>query len=158
MIVRVNDRGPFHEGRIIDLSYAAASKLGVVETGTARVEVRAINTGRPGSAATPLAANISSNTTVVAAAAKLPVTEAIATPLKLYLQLGAFISRNNAERLHQQLAQTQIPQVHIHESRRIDNNTVYRVRIGPLANVKAADELAQHVAQLGLGSPQIVND
>ena len=41
-VVRVNDRGPFHEGRIIDLSYAAALKLGVVGPGTARVRVRAI--------------------------------------------------------------------------------------------------------------------
>lgn len=41
-VVRVNDRGPFHEGRIIDLSYAAALKLGLVETGTARVRVTAV--------------------------------------------------------------------------------------------------------------------
>ncbi|HMB57244.1 MAG TPA: septal ring lytic transglycosylase RlpA family protein, partial [Arenimonas sp.] len=45
VIVRVNDRGPFHEGRIIDLSYAAAVRLGVDRTGTARVEVRAISVG-----------------------------------------------------------------------------------------------------------------
>ncbi|MDC0611579.1 septal ring lytic transglycosylase RlpA family protein [Vibrio sp.] len=43
-IVRINDRGPFHSGRIIDLSYAAAYKLGVVQTGTANVEVEAITT------------------------------------------------------------------------------------------------------------------
>jgi rare lipoprotein A len=42
VIVRVNDRGPFHEGRIIDLSYAAATKLGYVNRGTARVEVQAL--------------------------------------------------------------------------------------------------------------------
>ncbi len=42
-IVRINDRGPFHEGRIIDLSYAAAVKLGVHNTGTARVRVEAIS-------------------------------------------------------------------------------------------------------------------
>jgi rare lipoprotein A len=42
VIVRVNDRGPFHQGRIIDLSYAAATKLGYVRNGTARVEVRAL--------------------------------------------------------------------------------------------------------------------
>ena len=158
IIVRVNDRGPFHEGRIIDLSYAAASKLGVVETGTAPVEIRVINPGRPGPATTMAAKDIATNTAVVATAAKLSGTEVTATPLKLYLQLGAFISRNNAERLHQQLAQTQIPQIHIHESQRADNNTVYRVRIGPLPNAKAADQLAQRVAQLGLGTPQIVND
>ena len=42
IVVRVNDRGPFHEGRIIDLSYAAARKLDIVGPGTARVEVRAL--------------------------------------------------------------------------------------------------------------------
>jgi rare lipoprotein A len=46
-VVRINDRGPFHAGRVIDLSYAAASKLGVVDKGTARVEVRAIDPARP---------------------------------------------------------------------------------------------------------------
>jgi rare lipoprotein A len=45
VIVRVNDRGPFHDGRIIDLSYAAAVKLGVDRTGTARVEVRGLGGG-----------------------------------------------------------------------------------------------------------------
>jgi len=45
VVVRVNDRGPFHDGRIIDLSYAAAVKLGVHRTGTARVEVRGLSAG-----------------------------------------------------------------------------------------------------------------
>jgi rare lipoprotein A len=45
VVVRVNDRGPFHDGRIIDLSYAAAVKLGVDRTGTARVEVRGLSAG-----------------------------------------------------------------------------------------------------------------
>ena len=45
VIVRVNDRGPFHDGRIIDLSYAAAVKLGVDRAGTARVEVRGLAAG-----------------------------------------------------------------------------------------------------------------
>lgn len=43
VIVRVNDRGPFHEGRVIDLSYAAADKLDIVKTGTAKVEVKLIH-------------------------------------------------------------------------------------------------------------------
>ena len=45
VVVRVNDRGPFHEGRVIDLSYAAAVKLGIVARGTGRVEVRALQPG-----------------------------------------------------------------------------------------------------------------
>ena len=43
IVVKVNDRGPFHEGRIIDLSYAAANKLGIVKKGTGRVEVSSIS-------------------------------------------------------------------------------------------------------------------
>ena len=45
VVVRVNDRGPFHEGRVIDLSYAAAVKLGITQRGTGRVEVRALQPG-----------------------------------------------------------------------------------------------------------------
>ena len=46
-IVRINDRGPFHEGRIIDLSYAAAYKLDVLRTGTANVEIEVITVAMP---------------------------------------------------------------------------------------------------------------
>nr|WP_295382304.1 septal ring lytic transglycosylase RlpA family protein [Pseudoxanthomonas sp.] len=55
VIVRVNDRGPFHDGRVIDLSYAAAYKLGITQRGTGRVEVRALTPGEEGraQAATP---------------------------------------------------------------------------------------------------------
>src|SRR5690606_12103262 len=45
VVVRVDDRGPFHEGRVVDLSYAAAVKIGVHPRGTARVEVRALSPG-----------------------------------------------------------------------------------------------------------------
>lgn len=46
VIVRINDRGPFHSARIIDLSYAAAHKLGVVQAGAAQVEVESVIPGR----------------------------------------------------------------------------------------------------------------
>ncbi len=45
IIVRVNDRGPFHDGRVIDLSYAAAVRLGITQRGTGRVEVRGLSPG-----------------------------------------------------------------------------------------------------------------
>ncbi|WP_028916755.1 septal ring lytic transglycosylase RlpA family protein [Pseudoxanthomonas sp. J35] len=54
VVVRVNDRGPFHDGRVIDLSYAAAVKLGIVARGTGRVEVRALE---PGDEGNPVAAS-----------------------------------------------------------------------------------------------------
>lgn len=87
VVVRVNDRGPFHEGRVIDLSYAAAVKLGITQRGTGRVEVRALTPGkddkgyahndapaRPAKPATPSAMD-----TLVAA---MPIASATAsTPL-----------------------------------------------------------------------------
>jgi len=53
VVVRVNDRGPFHEGRVIDLSYAAAVKLGITQRGTGRVEVRALTPEGASLAAAP---------------------------------------------------------------------------------------------------------
>ncbi len=47
VVVRINDRGPFHAGRIIDLSYVAAYKLGYIGAGSAQVEVEAIVPGQP---------------------------------------------------------------------------------------------------------------
>jgi len=53
VVVRVNDRGPFHEGRVIDLSYAAAVRLGITQRGTGRVEVRALTPDGSTLAASP---------------------------------------------------------------------------------------------------------
>ena len=64
VVVRVNDRGPFHEGRVIDLSYAAAVKLGIVARGTGRVEVRALS---PGDADAPRVATVAAPRGVAAA-------------------------------------------------------------------------------------------
>ncbi len=56
VVVRVNDRGPFHAGRVIDLSYAAAVKLGITQRGTGRVEVRALTPGEAASSTSARAA------------------------------------------------------------------------------------------------------
>ena len=74
VVVRVNDRGPFHPGRVIDLSYAAAFKLGYIQAGSAHVEVEAIIPGDSQQAG------------------------------RVYLQVGAFSSRDNAESLRARLA------------------------------------------------------
>jgi rare lipoprotein A len=84
VVVRINDRGPFHQGRVIDLSYAAALKLGFAHLGSAEVEVESIE---PRQAAT---------TTEQALAA----TEQAAA---VYVQVGAFSSRENAEGLRSRL-------------------------------------------------------
>ena len=80
-VVRVNDRGPFHPGRIIDLSYAAAVKLGVAEAGSGPVEVRAIGPGEGGRSR--------------------PAPPAASGPLRYFVQLGAYGNERNAERAYE---------------------------------------------------------
>ena len=76
VVVRVNDRGPFHDGRIIDLSYAAAVKLGVDRMGTARVEVKGLG---PGEAVDALATQPAASHAVAPAAV---ASTAVAMPAR----------------------------------------------------------------------------
>lgn len=149
-VVRVNDRGPFHDNRLIDLSYAAASKLGIVETGTGLVEVRALTPGEP--APPPVIATQTASTTGSGVAA------ATSRPVGLYLQVGAFVSRSNAEQLRLRLSGAPLPPVQVQEGADASNTPIYRVRIGPIASVDEADRLAAQLAELGLGTPHVVID
>ena len=147
VIVKVNDRGPFHDNRIIDLSYSAAKKLGVTAKGTGAVEVTAIDpeTYQQKQAYQP----------------KVKRTSAISTypvknEYKLYLQVGAFISQKNANKLHKRLSRM-FKQQQIHSDFSSDKN-IYRVRIGPLASVADADKLSSYLNDKGIPSSQIVID
>jgi len=151
VIVRVNDRGPFHENRIIDLSYAAASKLGISGHGTGMVELRAIEPGEPATQPTRIAQN--TPPAKPAAPASPPAT----TPHRLYLQLGSFISRDNAESLRARLALNNVARAAVEEST-VDRRPIYRVRVGPLGSVAEADKLALKIDRLGIGVPRIVID
>jgi rare lipoprotein A len=144
VVVKVNDRGPFVKNRLIDLSYAAAKKLGVVATGTAPVEVRAIDPRHPRQAsATPAALH--------------SPAPASAHRAQLYVQVGAFIDRVNAERLYQRLERMPLPRVQIQRGVSHER-TIYRVRIGPLADVDEADRLSDALAHRGLTDTRIVVD
>jgi rare lipoprotein A len=162
VIVKINDRGPFHENRLIDLSYAAAARLGILGKGTGLVEVSALDPARdPETPAKPriapsqpkVATAAAPSTTTRVAAATLPHHE----PL-LYLQLGAFQSRDNAERLQSRLSRVELPaQLQISEAKH-NNQRIYRVRIGPLASVETADKVTQLLADHGISSPHVVID
>jgi len=112
VIVRINDRGPFHQGRMIDLSYAAALKLGFAHLGSAEVELESIEPGQavtptqqaatttpPAAAATPPGAT----TTLPAAATTEQALPAPEQAVAVYVQVGAFSSRANAENLRSRL-------------------------------------------------------
>lgn len=126
VIVKVNDRGPFVAHRLIDLSYLAAAKLGMLGTGTALVDVRAITPGGPtsvSSAMQPLAP-------------------------QLYVQAGAFAIRGNAERVLARLHAAGMSRAFI-LSPAVTGGNLYRVRVGPIHDVPQFDQLAARLTALG---------
>jgi len=147
VIVRVNDRGPFHENRIIDLSYAAANRIGINPKGTGLVEVRAVSSAEDSSPAV-LAGNDASARMSTSAEGIKP---------RLYLQVGAFASRSNADQLRSRLADNLIANTTVQETSRPEG-PLYRVRIGPLSSVDQADALTLRITRLGFDMPQVVID
>ncbi len=140
VIVRVNDRGPFHPNRVVDLSYAAAKKLGIVGTGTGLVEVRAIDPKAPKEEPVLLRSASASTSTG-----------------SFYLQVGAFANLANAKKLKAQLAAMGEALVRITQAV-VSGQTFYRVQIGPITSVEAADSLVNTLAGLGIADHQIVVD
>ena len=160
-VVRVNDRGPFHPERIIDLSYAAANKLGFIESGTAPVEISVII---PGESPVPEPFAPTSTGTIPAsptnptppASAESPATAPpTETPPRIYLQLAVFTRRESADQLRTQLHTHQLTNTVIQEEQHLES-TLYKVRLGPIEDTTEADRLANHLNELGLGMPYIV--
>ncbi|NOX92142.1 MAG: septal ring lytic transglycosylase RlpA family protein [Gammaproteobacteria bacterium] len=151
IIVRVNDRGPFVSGRIIDLSYVAAKKLDITTRGTGRVKIRVINPAAPAKA--PQA----STTPVALSSPAIPqrTTTITSNPGQLYLQVGAFTNHDKASQLLNRLVSATQQNVSI--NRKATNNyNVYRVRIGPLRSEADALKLRTQLSPLGIDSPHIV--
>ncbi|MES9857518.1 MAG: septal ring lytic transglycosylase RlpA family protein [Sedimenticola sp.] len=138
-IVKVNDRGPFHQNRIIDLSYAAATKLGILGKGTGLVEIRAINPGQP-----------------LNRRATLPAREQ-KTIRGMFIQVGAFSSRHNAHQLVQRLERSLNQSIRVQQSQQ-QGNPVFRVQVGPLTSVALADTLSQQLSRMGINETRIILD
>jgi rare lipoprotein A len=136
IVVRINDRGPFKKGRLIDLSYGAARELGFLSAGTDVVQVQAL--AEPAGSGPSLA-------------------EAPATARMMYVQVGAFSERQNAEDLGHRLRQQGLGNVVI----RYDASAgpgLYRVRIGPVANAGEYDAVVSRVTRLNVGTPRLVTE
>jgi rare lipoprotein A len=167
VIVRINDRGPFIGDRLIDLSYAAAFRLGYVEAGSATVEVEKLIPGinwpadsitlaaRPPSSSSPSSPPSPAGAVAIAAATSDPPAPAAITPAGsadlparsgtlplaseaggVFLQLGAFGDRNNAEtflgRILPELGEA-AKLAHVYQSRGL-----HRVHVGPYAGEREA--------------------
>ncbi len=160
LVVKINDRGPFHDDRIIDLSYAAASKLGVLARGTARVEVRAITPGRTEPAVIRAATTVEETPAVqpaVAIPATPPTTTATEGAGGHFIQVGAFTDRDNAEKLRIRLLGPELPPVTIYPLE--GPRTVYRVRVGPIASAEEAGRLAGELVTVhGIAETRVVTD
>ena len=133
IIVRINDRGPFVKGRIIDLSYKAASEIGIADSGTAKVEITALGD---------------------------TVGDKLVTrdyqKGSFLVQVGAFTVKSNAARLRDSLLQ-RYSNVSITTYDRGDT-VFYRVRVGGANNLKEADRLKGRIETDGMESPFVVAD
>ena len=149
IIVRVNDRGPFVHNRIIDLSYAAATKLDMIRDGTSLVEVTAISFDEP-SGDRPVRSSSPP-------APPAPDNRTVAATNRIYVQVGAFGDRANAERRLGVLSQAGIRNGFIHRESSA-NQTLYRVRIGPVADVVQYDVLVEELENIGITDPYLITE
>ncbi|HEX5953412.1 MAG TPA: septal ring lytic transglycosylase RlpA family protein [Rhodanobacteraceae bacterium] len=133
VIVRVNDRGPFMPNRIIDLSLAAAVRIGIWPRGTGLVEVQGIDPAHPNAEPAPLTA----------------VTPRTGRQPLLYVQVGAFADAANAERLAARLRGLRLGPVRVIAGS-TNGRTLQRVQIGPLPDVDTVDRTTARLDSLGL--------
>ena len=139
IVVRVNDRGPFVGERVIDLSYAAAVRLGMHNDGTALVDVEVIAPG-------------------TTAEAPVVAPDAVAIrPEPVWLQVGAFSDEANATRLSARLADEGIHEV-VTLSEQRARQRIYRVKIGPLTAVDEIERMLERVRELGITDAHLATD
>ncbi len=164
VILRVNDRGPFVGNRIIDLSYTAAMKLDIVQQGTGLVEVRALD---PRNYQHANQSNNSDSYSEVKELDSVKATEkqvihtedsaiiVSADGPQVFVQVGAFGERENADQLKNQLSGLNLGNISIssvvHNSKQL-----HRVRIGPLATVESADDTVSELNAMGMNNHRVV--
>ena len=145
VVVRINDRGPFHQNRLIDLSYAAAVKLGIQKAGTGFVEVVTVEPGVT-EKQTGVTENLQKET--VDKSNKQASTS-------VYLQIGAFNSQENARELQKKLIIGQIKNSRIQRGYK-QGNEMFKVQVGPINSVYQADEVNEKLAFLGMIDTQLI--
>jgi rare lipoprotein A len=157
VIVRVNDRGPFVSNRIIDLSYAAARKIGMIGRGTAMVDVRSISPDTP----------IPSSQSIVSGG--VPSAQMAATPMvskaenigarlpqavwgkDVFIQIGAFGEIGHVVDVQRRLTRAGITAVTV-----TPYGALNRVRVGPIASLADYDHLMDQLRTIGFDNAQMV--
>ncbi len=137
VIVRINDRGPFHGNRIIDLSYAAAAKLDIIQTGTGYVEIEALEPGPQ---------------QVQAQKQFMPDN---ALKGDFYLQLGAFREKFNALQLQRKVAGISTEKTAIQTAKH-PTGVVYKVLLGPFQSESRAQQISEKLLAMGIKDMTLV--
>lgn len=138
VIVKVNDRGPFHANRVMDVSWAAAAKLDMLGKGTAKISIEVVDAvGK-----TAIAQNTQ------------PVTAPVIATKQFFVQVGAFSARDNALSLQSKLAGITPMPIEISEA--TSQNTVHKVQVGPFSDAASAENARSYLAQLSSGNLIIV--
>ncbi len=140
VVVKVNDRGPFLHGRIIDLSYAAAVKLDIVRTGTGDVEVEAVFPAE--------------QQTVATAANEIPVAKNTGN---IFVQVAAFGSQGNALHFRETLLKHVQHPVQVTPVM-VAGNQMHRVWVGPFNSALDANRVVPELARFSSGYPVVVID
>ena len=140
IVVKVNDRGPFVGDRIIDLSFAAATKLGVTGPGTAEVEISVVSSAK-------------SKTRPVVRA--IPLVEKVAEDVRLFVQLGSFGRKVNAQNLLKDLHNLNETSAKVYELTNAQG-TFYRVRLGPLYDIGKANSVILRLTKKGFKYSRVV--
>lgn len=134
IVVRVNDRGPFHKNRIIDLSRVAATRLGIIGNGTGMVEVRGL----------------------VAGDENAPPPSFQPIKGEIYIQVGAFADPDNAKRNQAAIAQKLGQPVRISTGEH-DGKAIHRVQVGPYRSVEDTDAQAARIQAQGMSAYIIID-
>lgn len=143
LVLRVNDRGPFVEGRIIDLSRGAAERLGILGQGVGQVRVRYL--GR----APRLGGDQPSE---YAASAPRSERAATAEPGRYWVQVGAFADRANARRAVERLGDEATI-----DAARADGGTLFRVLVGPWPDANRAEQARNAVVARGYADALLIS-
>jgi len=145
VVVRVNDRGPFVSNRIIDLSYAAAEGLDMIHDGTSLVEVASIGYEELDSSEPARQVRLESPSEILPPGASI------------YVQVGAFGDAENARRRFSMLRNGGIGPAFVHEDAAV-TPALYRVRIGPIADVSQYDSIVEQLQRVGISETHLVTE
>ena len=147
IVVRVNDRGPFHGDRVIDLSYAAAVKLGYADRGTARVQLESI-----------VATGTSGDRAVRASNSVWNETLRVSSTGSKYVQVGAFSDLSAAQEVTSRVEEITSLPVFIRTVNTSNNKILHRVRVGPISDPGQIQRVRESVVAANLGSPYTVTE